>query len=197
MNTASLGQHTSIAHTSLDAQTSSPSASCQILSPISEASTNTGGEGELEPNWLPVWTSEQLQEMQSHDLSISELVCLKQHYDHIPLKEQIRPLHKDIISLWDRWEILYLERGILYRKIIDDCEYCNSQLVTPLELKEIIFSQLHEKTYAAHLGRDRTIAVVKHRFYWPNMTNNIMLNGVENAKHVLGPNQVLDWENQK
>ena len=109
-------EKTRIENTSLGPQTDSPSASCQILSPIAEASTNTDGEGELEPNWLPVWTSEQLQEMQSHDLSISELVRLKQQYDQKPLKEQIRPLHKDIISLWNQWEILYLERGILYRK---------------------------------------------------------------------------------
>lgn len=45
--------------------------------------------------------------------------------------------------------------------------------MAPLELREFIFSQLHEKRYAAHLGMDRTIAVVKHRFYWPNMTNDI------------------------
>ena len=45
--------------------------------------------------------------------------------------------------------------------------------MAPLELREFILSQLHEKRYAAHLGRDRTIAVVKNRFYLPNMTNDI------------------------
>ena len=39
----------------------------------------------------------------------------------------------------------------------------------------MIFSQLHEQRYAAHLGRDRTTAAIKRMFYWPGITKDISL----------------------
>ena len=43
------------------------------------------------------------------------------------------------------------------------------QLLTPREIRDIIFIHLHEQRYAGHLGRDRTLAAIKKRFYWPGM----------------------------
>ena len=46
-------------------------------------------------------------------------------------------------------------------------------LVAPKEVRNKIFSELHEKRTAGHMGRDKTIDSIKKRFYWPGMSSDI------------------------
>ena len=68
-----------------------------------------------------------------------------------------------------------MHRGLLYRKVDGRNGFTLSQLIAPKEMREMIFSQLHEQRYAAHLGRSRTIVAVKRRFYWHGITKDIAL----------------------
>ena len=62
---------------------------------------------------------------------------------------------------------------MLYKQIDDDMGVQRLQLLTPREIRDIIFIHLHEQRYAGHLGRDRTIAAIKKRFYWPGMGEDV------------------------
>ena len=62
---------------------------------------------------------------------------------------------------------------MLYKQIDDDMGVQRLQLLTPREIRDIIFIHLHEQRYAGHLGRDRTLAAIKKRFYWPGMGEGV------------------------
>ena len=61
----------------------------------------------------------------------------------------------------------------MYKQIDDDIGDQRLQLLTPREIRDIIFIHLHEQRYAGHLGRDRTLAAIKKIFYWPGMGEDV------------------------
>ena len=128
---------------------------------------------DLGANWLNTWTPQQIKDMQSRDSSVREIIAFKLQSNEKPRYDQVKQLHRNIVTLWNQWEMLHLVNGILYRKITKKTGSFVSQLVAPAEMREFIFSQLHEQRYAAHLGRDRTLAAIKCRFYWPNMSDDV------------------------
>ena len=70
---------------------------------------------------------------------------------------------------------LHLIDGILYRKCMfegSDCE----QLVLPTSLSETIFQAYHDDL--GHQGRDRTMSLIKRRFFWPYM-DKLIAQGVD------------------
>ena len=68
------------------------------------------------------------------------------------------------------WEKYRLKSGILYRTFqVEDEEF--HQLVLPESLRDIIFKSYHDDL--GHQGRDRTLALIKQRFYWPGMTQYV------------------------
>ena len=65
------------------------------------------------------------------------------------------------------WERYRLKSGILYRTYqVEDEEF--HQLVLPESLRDIIFKSYHDDL--GHQGRDRTLTLIKQRFYCPGMT---------------------------
>ena len=125
------------------------------------------------PNWLDVWTINELKEMQRCDPCLLEMINLKERFQQKPPKAEINQIHRHIITLWNQWELLVLKGGLLYREIENNRGETKMQLLAPREIKDFIFTQLHEQRYAAHLGRDRTTEAIKRRFYWPGMTEEI------------------------
>ena len=125
------------------------------------------------PNWLKAWTQKELAEMQRNDPCILEVINLKEQFQQRPTKSKIGQIHRDIITLLGQWELLKINEGLLYREIEDEMGSVIMQLVAPREMKNIIFTHLHEQRYSAHLGRDRTITAIKKRFYWPGMNDEI------------------------
>ena len=68
------------------------------------------------------------------------------------------------------WERYRLKCGILYRTYqVEDEEF--HQLVLPESLRDIIFKSYHDDL--GHQGRDRTLSLIKQRFYWPGMTQYV------------------------
>ncbi|CAI5669579.1 unnamed protein product [Oreochromis niloticus] len=61
---------------------------------------------------------------------------------------------------------LELQNGVLYRKRQTGPDI-SFQLVLPEELRPMVFQHLHNNM--GHLGNDRTIDLVRARFYWPKM----------------------------
>ena len=142
-----------------------PDAICNI--PDSEDSES------LNPNWLSVWTHEELVQLQKQDSCITEILRLKQRFINKPPKSEILQTHKDTITLWHQWEILGVHNDLLYRQIENDLGAQKFQLLAPREIRDVIFTHLHEQRYAAHFGLDCTSAMIKKRFYWPGMNEDI------------------------
>ena len=45
------------------------------------------------------------------------------------------------------------------------------RVVLPRSLRRLAFHQLHSN--AGHMGRDRTLSLMRERFYWPHMTRDV------------------------
>ena len=65
---------------------------------------------------------------------------------------------------------LTMQRGVLYRVIQLDGED-KLQLVLPQEYRKMALRGLHDDV--GHLGRDKTLELVRHRFYWPGMSKDV------------------------
>ena len=68
------------------------------------------------------------------------------------------------------WEKFKLKEGVLYRSTEINGETVD-QLVLPADLKDVIFASYHDDL--GHQGRDRTISLIRHRFFWPGMNKCI------------------------
>ena len=78
---------------------------------------------------------------------------------------QAQPVHfRPYLKVWKK---LCLENGILYHKGKSD--QGAMRLVLPSEWRGEAFKLLHSEM--GHLGRDRTLALLKDRFYWPGMSD--------------------------
>ena len=143
------------------------------VSPLNTLNEDQSDNSDILPNWLNVWSREDLKELQHQDPCILEIINLKHQHQQKPPKSEIAQIHKDIQTFVNQWELLKIYRELLYREIEDDTGILRTQLVAPKEIRDVIFTHLHEQRYAAHLGRDRTISAVKRRFYWPGMNDDI------------------------
>ena len=85
---------------------------------------------------------------------------------HKPTSRRAHLETEDVRALLRRWEHLYLDHVIFYH----ECSVCGqsvAQLVLPEDFREVVFTGLHDE--AGHQGRERTIFLLKSRFYWPSI----------------------------
>ena len=140
-----------------------------------ERSDNTTGASSsssscLNSNWIDGWSHEQLVKLQQEDPTVGPILDLKCTSNEKPLRGQINQFNSQARSLWSQWETLVVQNGLLYRKP----SYGNNRrLILPSELTYKIFEQLHKHRIAGHLGRDKTLASIKQRFYWVNLTKDV------------------------
>ena len=92
------------------------------------------------PNWLDVWTINELKEMQRCDPCLLEMFNLKERFQQKPPKTEINQIHRHIITIWNQWELLVLKWGLLYREIENDRGETKRQLLAPREIKDFIFT---------------------------------------------------------
>jgi hypothetical protein len=74
------------------------------------------------------------------------------------------------MSLFRDIDKLFLRDQVLYRKGFIRGETYN-QLVLPKFLIDVVFQAYHSDL--GHQGRDRTLSLIKSRFYWPGIDNDI------------------------
>ena len=126
----------------------------------------------LVSNWLSSKTKEELRELQLADPEIA-IVLLSKEKNEKPSKEAINTYSLDSKTIFYHWDVLDVREGVLYKRY----EGINGQnhfaLVTPASLRKEIFTELHTNHTAGHFGRDRTVDIIKRRFYWPNITDTV------------------------
>ncbi|MCG8094292.1 MAG: DDE-type integrase/transposase/recombinase [Candidatus Thiodiazotropha endolucinida] len=89
---------------------------------------------------------------------------------HKPTKRQIALEETECQKILKDWDSLFFKDEVLYRRHSLHGTSVN-QLVLPEVFREIALNGLHDE--AGHQGRDRTMSLVKSRFYWPGMDGDI------------------------
>lgn len=80
------------------------------------------------------------------------------------------PTGRESLQLLREFEHLSLRRGVLHRSIqVDGME--RLQLVLPKEYRKLALKGLHDDV--GHMGRDKTLGLVRDRYYWPQMARDV------------------------
>ncbi len=82
-----------------------------------------------------------------------------------------RKTQSAIMVMWMReWNKLEVKNGVLYRRRMTQGR-ASSQLVLPKDLREMVLTSLHDDV--GHLGLERTLDLLRSRFYWPKMADAV------------------------
>ena len=104
-------------------------------------------------------------DLQRNDLVINEVVQVLLGNTHASSKQnsESKTLLKDRNKL-------FLKRGVLYRKRTENDGEVH-QLILPLEFHNQVMKGLHDDI--GHPGVDRTLGLIRQRFYWSTMTKDV------------------------
>lgn len=114
---------------------------------------------------IPSLSPAELSEKQHADASIREIIThLESGESLAPQVRKKLPVYSLLLREWNRLE---LKNGVLYRRR-QGVTGVTHQLVLPRELRDIVLESLHNDM--GHLGIERTLDLVRPRFYWPKMS---------------------------
>lgn len=119
---------------------------------------------------LPAMTTQELREVQKTDPVIGPILYFK--------SRSLKPSRSERVKvgatgglLLKEWRRLVINKGILYRSIRDCQKGVVEQLILPERLRETIKTALHNN--AGNLGFERSLQMIRERFYWPRMFKEI------------------------
>ncbi|KAJ8004302.1 hypothetical protein DPEC_G00157720 [Dallia pectoralis] len=139
----------------------------ESLALTAEAVPDIYGEAEeLGCSTIPTYSKTDLQQHQRSDPVIGQVVDLLES----GIETNLIPDSLELKLMLKEWKRLELRNGLLYRtrKTEGDTTY---QLVVPKSLKSTILTCLHEDM--GHMGLDRSLDLVRSRFYWPKMALDV------------------------
>lgn len=106
---------------------------------------------------------------QSHDRHIGRVLSfVKDQY--CPSKNELNQEDPEVVKYFRHWKNLTLKNGILYRKTNFDNQEIK-QLVLPTKFRDTVLNCLHDQV--GHQGQDRTLSLVKSRFFWPGFETDV------------------------
>lgn len=117
---------------------------------------------------VPLMTPAEMREKQRADTCIRQVLQLVESGEKPPptLRKEVPELYL-LLREWNRLEVL---DGVLYRKRQEGAQ-THHQLVLPEDLRPLVLKSLHDDM--GHMGVDRTIDLVRKRFYWPKMSAEV------------------------
>lgn len=120
---------------------------------------------------LPTHGPADLLTLQAADPTIQKLLVFWKAQRR-PTREEREPLPPQVRTLLQQWDRLIEDNGVLYRRVFqpNGGEECR-QLVLPASLRSDELTQLHQQH--GHQGIGRTLELVRHRCYWPGMTEEV------------------------
>ena len=110
-----------------------------------------------------------LKKIQSEDPNIDFVRKLLLH-NSPPTKETLKKKPQEVQQLCRQWEKLHLVQDVIYRQVGEGLSR-TMQLVVPSSYRENILTSLHDDL--GHPERDKTMTLLKQRFYWPGMTKDV------------------------
>lgn len=109
-----------------------------------------------------------LKEKQRADPVLREVIHQMETGEKVP--PTARQELPDLVLLLRELNRLELQEDILYRRR-QDREQVSFQLVLPEELRSVVVTSLHDDM--GHMGIERTLDLVRSRFFWPRMAADI------------------------
>ena len=76
-------------------------------------------------------------------------------------------------ALWSQYANLKIRASTLFRHRKNQGIYDDWQIVEPQTIRTRIFQACHHHKLAAHQGVVHTLALIKRRFYWPNIQKDV------------------------
>ena len=120
------------------------------------------------------WDPADIRQLQLSDENIGPIMVEKEADNARPTWEKISARGAAIKTLWNQWDRLKMQNGLLYRQWeSDDCTSSKLQLILPKDKRNEVFKYCHDIPTAGHLGVEKTVAKVKEIFYWPSMKEHI------------------------
>ena len=89
---------------------------------------------------------------------------------YYPDKFELQNESPVVLKILREWKRLDLVNNVLYRHTVLDGEDVR-QLVLPSHFRSEVLKQLHDDV--GHQGRDRTLSLVRQRFYWPGLESDV------------------------
>ena len=90
-----------------------------------------------------------------------------------PSADQLRAESAGVQLMLREYKKLVMHDGVLYRVREDQDGGKVKQLVLPKKFRKEVLKSLHDDV--GHLGIERTTELVRDRFYWPHMANDVMM----------------------
>ena len=135
----------------------------QILKPC-EPYMDVGTES------LPAMTKQEIRAGQKEDPGIGSVLHFKS-LNQKPSRSERVSGGGQMCLLLKEWRRLVIRDGIMYRRVQDDQRGVMEQLVLPERLRTSVKTALHDDS--GHLGFERTLHMIRERFYWPKMFQEI------------------------
>lgn len=134
--------------------------------PFSTVSMSVSVVGETATTSVSPIPTDQLRKAQESDPSIHPVLDFKQSGSK-PLAGELKRFSPKTKCLFREWDKLTTDsNGILYRTTTT-----RKQLVLPEQYKEKVLEELHNNM--GHQGVERTVSLVRDRFFWPYMQSDI------------------------
>uniref|UniRef100_A0A3B3S2Q0 Gypsy retrotransposon integrase-like protein 1 n=1 Tax=Paramormyrops kingsleyae TaxID=1676925 RepID=A0A3B3S2Q0_9TELE len=119
---------------------------------------------------LPAMTTQEIRAGQTDDPVIGPVLYFKSRNQKPSRSERVGVGEKGGLLLKE-WRRLALRNGILYRHVRDCQRGVVEQLILPEKLHTSVKIALHDDS--GHLGFERTLQMIRERFYWPRMFQEI------------------------
>ncbi|KAL3966228.1 nuclear receptor co-repressor 2 [Sarotherodon galilaeus] len=87
--------------------------------------------------------------------------------NYLPKGRALTAEPPDVRILLRQWSRVHInDDGVLYRRVKG-----RDQLLLPKEHRDTVFRELHKEM--GHLGAERTLCLIRDRFYWPRMQSDV------------------------
>ena len=112
--------------------------------------------------------------LQITDPDIGPILQLKLSGSDYPSYRTVSGESLSVKVLRQHWRHLFVENGILYRRLVVPDKPTRTQLVLPRTLKRGIMEKLHSDPCAGHLGIQKSAERIKPGFYWVGWRNDVV-----------------------
>ncbi|XP_038074823.1 uncharacterized protein LOC119742731 [Patiria miniata] len=119
---------------------------------------------------IPGYSHEDLARLQQSDPLISPFYTLWRRGGK-PGSRQLKHESSPLRALIKRWDRIEVRGEVLYVRFHDPVEGDSYQLLLPAELQPMVMDTLHNQ--AGHQGRERTLALIRKRCFWPGMATTV------------------------
>ena len=118
---------------------------------------------------LPGYTNQQLAELQGEDPILSKVVALWMKGRRLA-RTELQNMPVVVCRWYSKWVQFVCIDNVLYIECFENGEG-TLQLALPTSLRQPVLEALHDGS--GQQGRDRTLALVRKRAFWPGMSKDV------------------------